>query len=141
MRPWEPEQSSATEHGGTALVPAERARRRCETSDEARGLPCGDHVAVESDPRGTRTPDGGRARLPVSTRFTGGGAHAPENQDYRYTKQKVGKHQAVTMDTCRVLIEVEEGRAEPAMRDPTCSVRSGLAPPCHFIDGDVADQT
>ena len=45
------------------------------------------------------------------------------------------------MDTRMVLVEVEEDRAEPAMHEPIGSARSGLAPPCHFIDGDVADQT
>ena len=44
------------------------------------------------------------------------------------------------MDTRRVLLEVEEDRAEPVMCEPTGSMSSGLAPPCHVIDGEVADQ-
>ena len=94
--------------------------------EEARGSACHDMVSH----------DGGYGR-PVQ----GSGADAPVNQGYRYTKRKAGKHQGVTTDTRRVLVEAEEDRAELAMCEPICSAHSGLAPPRHVINGEVADQT
>jgi hypothetical protein len=50
----------------------------------------------------------------------GSGADVLVNQGYKYTKRKAEKHQGITMDTYRVLVEAEEDRAEPAM----CAQRS-----------------
>jgi hypothetical protein len=44
----------------------------------------------------------------------GSGTDVLVNQSYGYTKQKAGKHQEITTDTYRVLVEAEGDRAKPA---------------------------
>jgi hypothetical protein len=74
---------------GRRPIPTTGARKGVEARDAA----CRDMVSH----------GGGHGHL-----VQGSGADVPLNHGYRYTKRKVGKHQGITTDTYRVLVDAEE---------------------------------
>ena len=65
----------------------------------------------------------GRARLPASARFTGGGARAPATYDLGDENKNMGEHQDLTLDTATV----PSGAKTACARMATCTVKGGGA--------------
>ena len=82
----------------------------------------------------------GRARLPASARFTGGGARAPATYDLGDRNKNMGEHQDLTPYTTMVSFGPKMARA----RMGTCVVKGGgalsMAQPCQLIANEGPDQ-